>query len=186
MPLADFIKDFAGNGEHLAPLRDIEWVQHLNVPRKEYFCGLGTPYSYGKPPNDRTYESQEWPALVSYLRDLLNLRFSATFNVCFLNFYTNERDHLGWHADDSPEMDLDHPIAVVSYGQPRDLHLRPKPTSENPKPPKVETYSMTSGSLLLMPAGLQRTHQHMIAKSSTLGNERISLTFRRYLPKVHP
>ena len=38
----------------------------------------------------------------------------VAYNVCFLNRYDDQRNHLGWHADDSPEMDHDHPIAVVS------------------------------------------------------------------------
>ena len=35
------------------------------------------------------------------------------FEVCFLNRYHDQSDHLGWHADDSPEMDDSRPIGIV-------------------------------------------------------------------------
>ena len=93
-------------------------------------------YRYGTPPFDRDYQSSEYTDPVLKIQDDLNKLLGATFNVCFLNRYDTQKNQLGWHADDSPSMNKNHPIAVVSleqkekfggnYRQPRGKRLRIK------------------------------------------------------------
>lgn len=107
-----------------------------------------------------------------------------SFEVCFLNRYLDQSDHLGWHADDSPEMDDARPIAVISLGVEREIWFRPIPVKGEP-PQEVSKVRLGHGSLFLMHPGMQETHQHRIPKASSLCGERISLTFRGYT-EPHP
>jgi len=93
---------------------------------------------------------------------------------CFVNGYENEKQHLGWHADDSPEMDDDRAIAVVSYGAERFINFRPR----GHKGVAPHSVLMPSGSLLLMKAGMQDEWDHKIPKHSAECGFRLSLTYR--------
>ena len=111
--------------------------------------------------------------------ELAELYAGYEFDVCFLNGYENGRDHLGWHADDSPEMDDARPIAIVSLGAEREIwfrDIRSYETGINP-----EKLLLGNGSLCLMQPGMQDTHQHRIPKSPRHDcGPRISFTFRGY------
>jgi alkylated DNA repair dioxygenase AlkB len=122
------------------------------------------------------------------------------FDVVFLNGYKDGSDHLGWHSDDSEEMDDMRPIAIVTLGQAREIWFRERPITKllgngtislDSGPPKratnvtvtsqpeVEKLTLEHGSLCLMAAGMQDTHQHRIPKAAFQPcGPRISLTFR--------
>ena len=94
-----------------------------------------------------------------------------------MNRYLNQRDHLGWHADDSPEMDDERPIASISLGVEREIWFKPKDGDAS----TVEKVKLGNGSLCLMGAGMQKEFLHRIPKAGFLCGERISLTFRGYV-----
>jgi alkylated DNA repair dioxygenase AlkB len=91
-----------------------------------------------------------------------------------LNRYANEQDSVSWHSDDEPEMDSDHPIASLSLGAAREFLIRPVTSKK-----EVQSYVLTSGSLLVMPPGFQQRYQHCVPKSRTPCASRVNLTFRR-------
>jgi alkylated DNA repair dioxygenase AlkB len=100
---------------------DLEWLEETPA-RKEYFMSTDQlTYAYGSGNFSRTYFSNPFSNPVEDMRRRLNNALEVDFNVCFLNRYDSEHSHLGWHADDSVEMNPDHPIAVVSVGAERDL-----------------------------------------------------------------
>lgn len=99
------------------------------------------------------------------------------YNVCVLNRYDNARQALGWHSDDSPEQDQSHPIAVMSFGQAREIWTRPIGASGVVL--LEDRYLLEPGSLFIMPGGYQQTHQHRIPKVGAECGLRISLTFRK-------
>ena len=101
-------------------------------------------------------------------------------DVCFLNLYLNQRDYLGWHADDSPEMDDERPIVSVSLGAERDIQMKPIDGTAA----DVETIRLGHGSAFIMLPGVQDTHRHRIPKSGFVVGERISLTFRGYVKQA--
>jgi alkylated DNA repair dioxygenase AlkB len=102
------------------------------------------------------------------------------YNVCFLNRYDDAHKQLGWHSDDSPGMLHEHPIAVVSFGEPRDIWWRPKDFKG--VIPEEWRQRLGNGSVFVMPPGFQLTHQHRIPKGDREMGCRVSLTFRRYVP----
>jgi alkylated DNA repair dioxygenase AlkB len=115
--------------------------------------------------------------------DEANLMF---FEGCFLNGYESHRDWLGWHEDDDQGIDHSKPIAIVTlYGgpgvdHPRAIQFREKLGEVDGKMTygEPETLPLEQGSLCLMPAGFQSTHQHRIPKAGFECRSRISLTFR--------
>jgi alkylated DNA repair dioxygenase AlkB len=96
--------------------------------------------------------------LVLVAMEGLNIKFGTSYNVCVLNYYKDRHQHLGWHADDSPEQDLDHPIAVVAFGATRQIWWKHK--SLKGPIPDDQKVDMTPGLLFIMPGGFQAEHVH--------------------------
>jgi alkylated DNA repair dioxygenase AlkB len=180
----------------LAALRDeLQWVKHDDAPRHEYYCNdYPKHYTYGRGNGVRTYEPQPYHPVILEIRKSVEAFANSVFEVCFLNRYLNQRDQLGWHADDSPEMDDARPIAIVSLGVEREIWFRPniKQDPQDPDPfrswgdspadtASIEKLKLGHGSLCLMAAGMQDEWQHRIPKASFQCGERISLTFRGYV-----
>lgn len=169
----------------------LPWENREGAPRREcWFNPYGLPYTYGSGEYARTYQAHGFDGAagmsIQSMIELLNHRYGASFDCCFVNGYAHGRQHLGWHADDSPEMAHEHPIAVVSLGAEREIWLRktvpPTPSAEPLAPGVGDVYRMplAHGSLLLMHAGMQREWQHRIPKSPVTDcGPRISLTFRK-------
>jgi len=160
-----------------AALRDnLPWERRSDAPRFEcWMTDLAVPYSYGRGAGLRTYTPNPMPDYVKTVHDQIFRLVGWTFNCCFANGYVGPRDHLGWHADDSPEMDNSSPIAVVSFGIPRAIQFKKKDTPNN-----IFTVKLEPGSVLVMHPWMQTTHLHRIPKSDMYdpNAHRISLTFR--------
>jgi len=160
---------------------EAQWVNLRNAPRNECVMALDperTPkYTYGSAARDRVYDATLMhPAVVNLLKRL-NADYGTGYTACILNHYANEHQHLGWHCDDSPEQDPNHPIAVISFGAEREIWVREKGTKG--AVPLEDRYLLTSGSLFIMPPGFQDTHYHKIPKHSCPCGDRVSLTFRK-------
>jgi len=164
----------------------LPWEQRDGAPRREcWFNPYGMPYTYGSGEHARTYEAHEFSleegspssSLVYAIMLVLNAQQGTCFDCCFVNGYEHGRQHLGWHADDSPEMDMDHPIATVSLGAPREIWFRRKGDSSGSR---VDKLLLGNGSAAIMAAGMQRDWQHRIPKSDKADcGPRISLTYRK-------
>lgn len=157
---------------------ELEWLRIDSTPRREYYCNeFEESYTYGRGAGRRTYEPQTWHPVIKAIRALAEAKAGCSFEVCFLNGYEDGKDQLGWHADDSPEMDDTRPIAIVSLGARREIMFR-----ANDNPAEVEKLWLDNGSLTLMLPGMQDTHQHRIPKASFANcGPRVSLTFRGYI-----
>ena len=169
-------------------INDIDWLE-VTANRKEYFMANETiEYQYGTDPigkdglpiffGKRTYRSSPYSRQIKAIEDYLNEEFKCNYNVCFLNRYDDARCGLGWHADDSPEMNPLHPIAVVSFGAEREIWWKGK--EEKGTVPPHQRQSLGSGSIFIMPAGFQADNLHRIPKSDKPCSIRCSLTFRNY------
>ena len=152
---------------------ELDWERRPDAPRREYWTNvLGRDYSYGHGAGRRTYSSRPTHPAVEAVADALEARMGWRYEGMFANGYENERDGLGWHADDDPAIDHTRPIAVVTVGAGRDIQFKPIAGGE------AEKLFLDPGSLLLMRAGMQGTHLHRIPKASFRAAPRVSLTFR--------
>ncbi|AFU88099.1 alkylated DNA repair [Caulobacter phage CcrColossus] len=159
-------------------VRIVDGVEHVTeqpVPRAEYWTNtFNRPYTYGRGAGIRTYQPQPDHEIIGNLRSALEAQHNSYLEGCFLNMYENGRDALGWHADDDPGIDHSKPIAVITLGQGRELRYKAQEPGSHP----ISIF-LEPGSLLLMHAGMQQTHYHMIpaVKDREIGT-RISLTYR--------
>ncbi len=145
------------------------------APRREcFFSTLGKPYTYGSGDFSRTYWPKEAPDIMNMLTAAAEDACGCKFELCFANGYAGPREHLGWHADDSDEIDDSRPIAVMSLGAAREIWVKPRGAG----PESVEKVLLPSGSLFIMRAGMQDTHVHRIPKHSANCGFRVSLTWR--------
>ena len=157
---------------------DLDWLTERSA-RKEYFMSdVPREYSYGnRNKDDVVYKSQEFTEQVSRVLRILNV--VKNYNVCFLNRYENEKQHLGWHADDFPGMDSEHPIVVVSLGAEREIYW--KEQGFKGEVPDSNKQLLEHGSIWTMPGGFQEKYFHKIPKHDKPCGIRISLTFRSFL-----
>lgn len=98
------------------------------------------------------------------------------FNSCLLNKYVDGSNYVSWHADDEKLWGPDPVIVSVSLGASRDFHVRAKADHK-----QVSKYSLGHGDIVVMPAGMQRTHEHSVPKRPKIDQPRINLTFRSML-----
>jgi alkylated DNA repair dioxygenase AlkB len=101
------------------------------------------------------------------------------FNSVLLNYYRNERDSMGMHSDDEPELGAEPLIASLSLGAARTLVFRHR-SDRSRKSLRIE---LGDGSLLLMRGATQRNWRHGIAKERQPCGARVNLTFRRVVQR---
>lgn len=157
----------------------LDWEQRAGN-RLEYWTNtLGQPYTYGVGPGERTYLSRKTHSAIDLVRERLLARTGIFFHGCFINFYRDGRDSLGWHADDSESIDHTKPIAVVSFGGEREIQWREQGAKGMES---IHSQLLEDGSLFLMPAGMQQTHFHRIPRADKTVEPRMSMTFRALTP----
>lgn len=110
--------------------------------------------------------------LLATLRSAVETATGHTFNSVLLNYYRNERDSMGMHSDDEPELGPRPAIASLSFGAARTFILKHKQTK------KTVRVELTDGSLLLMAGETQRHWLHGINKMTKTLQARVNLTFR--------
>lgn len=186
---------------------ELDWVRHPGVPRREYYVHVDEqPYSYGVAAYARTYKAQPMHSTLLKLWMQAESQFKCAFETCFLNGYEDGKDHLGWHSDDSSEMDDTRPIVIVTFGAEREIWFRSRPelvaasmekfTDENwglgpeayderqERLSAITRLRLEHGSACVMKPGMQDEYQHRIPKGDREYGPRISLTFRGYVWKT--
>lgn len=127
-------------------------------------------YSYSK----KRYDPVPWHPKLRAVRDSIEAATDASFNSVLANLYRHERDSMGLHADDEPELGEQPVIASLSLGETRVFRLKHK----HDKSQKPLRLALPSGSLLVMRGDTQRNWKHEIPKSRKPCGPRINLTFR--------
>ena len=135
---------------------------------------------YGDPDCSYTYSGTTlsplpWTNPLLDIRSRIESLTATTFNSVLLNYYRDNRDSMGFHSDDEPELGKEPVIASLSLGEERTFVLKHK-VNKLAKPVRLR---LESGSLLLMKGETQRYWKHGIAKESRPCGPRINLTFRR-------
>ena len=169
-----YVKDYV-DGEKIDIFKDdIDWGD-VQYTRRECFMS-DEPREYQYIEDGPIYESIPFHPLVKEIMGKINKEFGYKLDVCFLNFYKDQRKALGWHADDSHPIDQTQPIAVVSFGSEREIWW--KPMDYKGEIPSKWRQLLNDGSLFIMPSGMQDTHKHKIPKHDRECGARVSLTFR--------
>ncbi|MSZ76951.1 MAG: alpha-ketoglutarate-dependent dioxygenase AlkB [Actinobacteria bacterium] len=135
----------------------------VDVPRLVHTYMIGDDL-----PHPRLTEARE--RLSATYADELGEPF-RTAGCCY---YRDGRDSVAWHGDTIGRGSTqDTMVAIVSVGDPRRLHLRPRGGGE------ATAYEMGHGDLLVMGGSCQRTYEHAVLKVASAG-PRISVQFRPF------
>lgn len=160
--------------------KSLDWLTERSARREYFMSSKDREYSYGNRfQGEQNYKSKPFSPLVKQFIEFINAIQKTEFNVCFLNRYENEQQHLGWHADDFPGMREDQPIAVLSLGAEREIWWKEKLFKG--KIPDENKQLLEHGSVWIMPSGFQDVYLHKIPKHGQPCGIRISLTFRSFV-----
>lgn len=142
----------------------------IALPRLTAWYGdAGKSYTY----SGITSQPQVWNAGLLYIKKQIEQVTGYAFNSVLLNWYRNGEDHMGWHADDEPELGVNPLIASVNFGETRDFVLR-----RNDEPRQKIVIPLQHGTLLVMGGALQHYWQHSVPKRKRVKGSRFNLTFR--------
>ncbi|GGX83970.1 alpha-ketoglutarate-dependent dioxygenase AlkB [Massilia dura] len=120
----------------------------------------------------RTFHPLPFTPLLLDIKRAVEEATGARFNSVLLNCYRNERDSMGFHSDDEPELGPEPVIASVTFGATRTFILKHRKRAGTLK------LDLTDGSLLLMAGALQEHWRHGINKETRPRGLRVNLTFR--------
>jgi alkylated DNA repair dioxygenase AlkB len=118
-----------------------------------------------------------WTPLLLDIKSRVETAARANFNSVLLNYYRDNRDSIGFHSDDEPELGDRPVIASLSLGEERTLIFKHK-TSKRAEPIRLR---LVSGSLLLTKGDTQRCWKHGIPKETRPCGPRVNLTFRQIM-----
>ncbi len=96
------------------------------------------------------------------------------FNSILFNYYRDEKDSIGFHADDELELGANPIVAALSLGDSRIFSLHHVDLEHD-----AVDLTLASGSLVIMGRNCQKFWRHGIKKNT--GGARISLTFRKII-----
>jgi len=161
-------------------IRDTPWQQreitlfgrrHLQPRLVAWYGDEGACYTYSR----TRFEPLPWSPGLAALRDRISALAGRRFNSVLLNYYRDQHDAMGLHADDEPELGPEPVIASLSLGEERNLVFRHR--SRRDVPPAE--LPLPSGSVLLMRGGTQRHWKHGLRRLSRPCGARVNLTFRQ-------
>ncbi len=134
----------------------------VDVPRLVHTYGIGEEL-----PDPMLADARD--ALSRHYADELGEPF-VTAGCCY---YRDGGDSVAWHGDNLGRgRSQDTMVAIVSFGSPRKLLLRPRGGSTE------VVHAVGHGDLLVMGGSCQRTWEHAVPKTSRPVGPRVSVQFR--------
>jgi alkylated DNA repair dioxygenase AlkB len=115
--------------------------------------------------------------LIAEARAALNQHYGPELGEPFVSagmcLYRDGRDSVAWHGDRlGRARSADTMVAIVSFGSPRPLMLRPVGGGESLR------FPVGHGDLVVMGGSCQRTWEHCVPKTSKPVGPRVSVQFR--------
>jgi alkylated DNA repair dioxygenase AlkB len=115
--------------------------------------------------------------LLTEAREALNAHYGPELGEPFVSagmcLYRDGRDSVAWHGDRLGRgRSADTMVAIVSFGSPRPLLLRPVGGGEGLR------FPLGHGDLVVMGGSCQRTWEHCIPKTTKPVGPRVSVQFR--------
>lgn len=149
----------------------VVWGKRHPQPRLvAWFGDPGTDYTY----SGISLRPEPWTPRLEEIRSKIEHAAQSRFNSVLLNYYRDNRDSMGMHSDDEPELGPRPTIASLSLGECRTLIFK----SKRANPPLTRKLRLESGSLLVMAGDTQANWKHGIEKEAAPCGGRINLTFR--------
>jgi alkylated DNA repair dioxygenase AlkB len=116
--------------------------------------------------------------LLTQARDQLSAHYEPELGEGFVTagmcLYRDGRDSVAWHGDTlGRSARHDTMVAIVSFGSPRNLMLRPRAGGA-----ETLRFPLGHGDLIVMGGSCQRTWEHAIPKTAKPVGPRVSVQFR--------
>ncbi len=113
------------------------------------------------------------PPLLEDIRVALSEHYAIELDSVGFNLYRDGRDSVAWHGDRIGRgRSADTMVAIVSFGSPRPLMLRPAGGGESLR------FPLGHGDLAVMGGSCQRTWEHCIPKTTKPVGPRVSVQYR--------
>ena len=136
----------------------------------EFYGDEGVSYVYSR----KRYTAKPWTPLLADLRDIAEQVSGQRSNSVLANYYRDERDSMGFHADDEPELGAEPTIVSMSFGATRVFVMKHK-TNKDVASVRLPLHD---GSILVMKGQTQHHWVHGIEKKARSIGPRVNLTFR--------
>jgi alkylated DNA repair dioxygenase AlkB len=138
------------------------YEREVDVPRLLCWYGEGDPL-----PDPLLEQARE--SLTAHYAPELGEPF-VTAGMCL---YRTGRDSVAWHGDTNGRSSrIDTMVAIVSFGTPRPLLLRPRGGGASLR------FPLGHGDLIVMGGSCQRTWEHAVPKTAKPVGPRVSVQFR--------
>jgi alkylated DNA repair dioxygenase AlkB len=109
--------------------------------------------------------------VLRYIADALGEHYERPFTRLWMNWYRDNEDGTGWHAD-RPALEAEEAvIPVLSLGASRKFLIRPT------RGGRSTSIIAHGGDLIVMGGRCQRDYQHMVPKQKLTAGARVSLNF---------
>ena len=141
-----------------------------------WYGDAGKSYAY----SGIELEPRPWTPLLLAIKSRVETATGSSFNSVLLNYYRDNRDSIGFHSDDEPELGAQPVIASLSLGDDRIFVFKHKRLKQT-EPMRL---SLPSGSLLLMRGETQHNWRHGVPKESRPRGARVNLTFRTIIDRT--
>jgi len=112
--------------------------------------------------------------ILTEARTTLSRHYSRPFDSIGFNLYRDGHDSVAWHSDRERYALEDPTVAIVSTGQPRGFHVRPRGGG-----PSL-SWQLGHGDLFVMGGSCQHDWEHCVPKVAVAG-PRLSIMFRHNL-----
>jgi len=117
------------------------------------------------------------PPLLTEARQQLTTHYAAELGEPFVTagmcLYRTGQDSVAWHGDTNGRSSrFDTMVAIVSFGSPRPLLLRPRGGGSSLR------FPLGHGDLIVMGGSCQRTWEHAVPKTARPVGPRVSVQFR--------
>jgi alkylated DNA repair dioxygenase AlkB len=114
--------------------------------------------------------------VLRYLTEVLSAHYGQPYTRLWMNWYRDNHDGTGWHAD-RPANRLDEAvIPVLSLGATRRFLIRPQGGGPS------TTIVTHGGDLVVMGGRCQKDYQHSVPKQKQPAGARLSLNFSTAIP----
>ena len=121
-----------------------------------------------------TLTALPWTPEILRLKNRVEQCCGHAFNNVLLNYYRDQRDSMGFHSDDEPELGPCPVIASLSFGAERQFVLKHRHRDDIAD----VRLALPSGSLLLMKGATQANWKHGVPRTARACGPRVNLTFR--------
>jgi alkylated DNA repair dioxygenase AlkB len=123
---------------------------------------------------DTSYDTPEPLPIFAEMREAFSGYYDKQFDSVGCNLYRDGQDSVAWHGDRMRHWMEDSIVAIVSTGEPRPFHLRPRGGGH------ARSWQLGHGDLFVMGGACQHDWEHCVPKVAHAG-PRLSIMFRHNL-----